>query len=177
MADNRRKLALVGLVLLIGLAGWAGCASFQRTLGDDEERPPIVIFAASLHFGNGYGWVDVEGGKKWRPNHPKGKPVKRYEVLVTARNNADVCGVKSAKTIVIDYEGRIFTLNLKRHSGGQKDEPELESPDVLTIDKSGMILGLALAGNMKTITIDNTPCPVDTLEDVKITAKPEEEDE
>ncbi len=175
MSEKPKAFAVTALILLIGLAGWAGCSSFgpRDTLADDDERPPIVVYESSIHFANGYGWTDQNGDKKvWRPTQPNGKHLKHYDVVVTTTTSKASCPNMSGKTIEINYESRTFKLLTKPHAGGKKDEPELESPDALDLDTSGLILDFAEGGKIKKIKVGSSECDTSGMAGIKITATP-----
>jgi hypothetical protein len=140
---------------------------------DTEDRPPIVVSEGSIHFGHGYGWVDMGSQKTWRPDHEKGKDVKKYIVSVTSKGVDAGCGFTDGKEIVIAFGLQTFTLNTKAHSGGTKDEPALVSTVALVPDTSGLNLTfLDNANDLDSIEVDKKKCVLTGKERVRIKLEP-----
>ena len=138
-----RTIAL-GLLLLVGAVFSAACPG-ERSLGDDDDRPPIIISSGSLVVESELAFTD-EGDKRFDQKATRGKSVKSF------RAETGSC-VTAGKVLTIMYGTNTITLDAKRN--GNKDEANLQFPRSASVTSMNGGKKLEVATGEKIVSVTN----------------------
>jgi hypothetical protein len=162
-------------------------ASFLLRQGDDEDRPPIIVKNGSMVIE-----IDVPGnvrhrwkkdliGRQWKPEHPNGRKVDRFDVSYT---DAPGCTAMSGSEVSITYTEtggtvREYHFKRKRLHGLGKREPKFESPVDLVEDdtQTRPRLTYGIAGRITSVVVStgaqSQTCSMPSQGEPTVTVKPQ----
>jgi hypothetical protein len=189
-------LTLGALVLAAAVAIIAVIdAPITASGGSDDDRPPIIVTNGSIIFYDGdpddhfKHWLPWKGPEKqkesntlrWRPNHPNGKTVNSFRVVITGVNNSDTTQWPTACNALISGDAMEvdFTPNGTdvKHFQLQRDhiavfwpfvwkyDPVLDAPADLqetdgndTTKPPALTFGTSGNGWITSVTVGSTTC-------------------
>ena len=96
----------------------------------DDDRPDIVVSNRKLSVQTDRDWQDLStSGRKWKPDHQRGRSVAEYEVSGT--NAKGSCAALIGQTVQVDFtlSGATQTLTVGREANtAGKYEPVVDVP-------------------------------------------------
>jgi hypothetical protein len=135
----RSRLVTLG-ILLYSCLSLSTCGPTIKGLDNHEEdRPPIVVKGGSIileHADKKTPWKG--GGRKWQPDHNRGKSVHVYVVTVETEKKQLLCGPYAGVEVEISAPvgGRFLAVDRPRRNGVPfaKREPRIKAEVDITKD-------------------------------------------
>jgi hypothetical protein len=165
-------LALVGITLLAAFLFRR--IVFHKLFDEDDERPPIIVLNGSLMFESQKNWKKDPAGHRFKPDHPRGRSVGSYMVMVTGSSTPACSGTTlNGLEVFVDYladaAAPVKQFHLYRRlafsmPGTVKREPALDSPEPLTnLPATGttaarLVYPVGPEGWISNVRVGNTSC-------------------
>lgn len=193
-----RVLTLYVVAPVVAIVGVAAAAvPIVADGGSDDDRPPIIVTNGSVVFYDGdpqdvfQHWLpwkpDGNGSARWRPDHPKGKSIKSFKVVITGvqqppQDWPPACsGIMSGRAVDIEFKpdntsAVHFSLSQDTTYGflfiTSKTEPVLDPPAGVSVTQGNVpsqppTLTFGSGGSITTVTVGATACPIPQSSDVK----------
>jgi hypothetical protein len=168
----------IALVALTALATFGlRKVLFHKILDEDDERPPIIVHNGSLVFENEKNWKKDPSRLRYKLDHPRGKTVGSYSVVMIGSSTAACIGkTLSGTEVLVDYRAdsaaAVKQFHLQRAwqfampPGTLKREPALDSTETMTIvagtgtTPSQLIYAVGPEGWISNVTVSDPSGPI-----------------